>query len=201
MAYGKRKLFAGKTDAATQAFTRAIALAPKEPLPLAYGSWAGRLSDKRRAVSDSEKAIRLSPGCAEAHMSLTLLMRPAASTSKRRPPLSSRDWIIMFADADGIGVSLVFADVIASMREDDDGLQYDFKERASPLWVGVRRVNGLPSREHWPRRRQADSVACAGLPRMAALVARCTDGNSSSCRGRLPGSTAALGLAEQRSTS
>jgi hypothetical protein len=131
MAYGKRQLFAGKTEPAVRAFQRAAAAAPEDPLPLAYRSWAGRLRDKPLAVADGEKAVDLDPDCAEAHMSLALALVTGSPDFEEAavPLMIGRK--IPPQDADGsvlsIGVFLVFVDVFAAMREDATGLHYDFK--------------------------------------------------------------------------
>ena len=135
MAYGKRQLFAGKIKPAAKAFSRAVAASPEDPLPLAYRSWAERLEDKARAISDADMAVDLDPSCAEAYMSLALAHATgtpdfeqatmALNVGRKRSP----------EDADGsvlsIGVYLIFADALASMREDAEGFSYEF--RATPL--------------------------------------------------------------------
>ena len=131
MAYGKRQLFAGKSKEAAEVFSRAAAAAPQNPLPLAYRSWAGRLDDKSRALTDSEEAVDLGPHCAEAHMSLALAHATgypdfeqaamAFFVGAKNPPEDAYGSVL------SIGVFLVFVDVFASLREDADGFNYDFQ--------------------------------------------------------------------------
>lgn len=135
MAYGKRSLFAGKTKPAARAFTRAAAASPEDPLPLAYRSWAGRLDDKAQAISDAKKAVGLDPYCAEAHMSLALAYATGAPDFEKASMALNSGRMHRPDDADGsvlsIGVYLLFADALASMREDAGGFAYEFK--ATPL--------------------------------------------------------------------
>lgn len=135
MAYGKQRLFEGQAGPAVQAFTRAIAAAPDEPLPLAYRSWAGRVKDKAQAIRDAEQAVDLDPSCAEAHLSLALAhLTGHASFEEAGLPLQEGRRRLP-ADADGgvlsIGVFLVVFETIANMQEDGDGLRFEFK--STPL--------------------------------------------------------------------
>ena len=135
MGYGKRRLFAGKAKAAARAFERAAEAAPADPLPLAYRSWAGRLEDKARAVVDAEKAVGLDPDCAEAHMSLALALVTGAPNFELAGMALSEGRKLPPADADGavlaIGVYLLFADALASLKDDEEDLTFAFK--ATPL--------------------------------------------------------------------
>lgn len=131
MAEGKRHLFAGRTTPATLAFALAAAAAPKNPLPFAYRSWAGRLDNKERAVADASKAVGLDPDCAEAHMSLALAHATGDPDFEKASMALNAGRKLPPRDADGsvlaIGVYLIFADALASMREDADGFAYEFK--------------------------------------------------------------------------
>lgn len=131
MAEGKRQLFAGKTTPATLAFALAAAAAPKNPLPFAYRSWAGRLDNKERAISDANKAVDLDPACAEAHMSLALAHATGEPDFEKASMALNEGRKLPPRDADGsvlsIGVYLIFADALASLREDADGFAYEFK--------------------------------------------------------------------------
>lgn len=131
MAYGKRELHARRTKPAAKAFGHATVAAPNDPLPLAYRSWAERLEDKARAIADAEEATRMGLRCSEAYMSLALAHATGptdfeqagmAFAAGRHFPPKDTDGSVLF-----IGVFLMFIDVFASMREDDEGLIYDFK--------------------------------------------------------------------------
>ena len=132
MAYGKRQLFAGKTKAAVQAFSRAAVAAQEDPLPLAYRSWAGRLEDKALAISDGSQAVGLDPRLRRGVHRAGPWPAAGGRFGKRRVAGEDKN---LLADADGsvlfIGVYLVFVEAITSMREDEAGLHYEFK--ATPL--------------------------------------------------------------------
>lgn len=135
MAKGKRQLFAGEHTPATLAFALAAAAEPNNPLPFAYRSWAGRLADKSRAISDAKKAVALDASCAEAHMSLALAYATGEPDFEAASMALYEGRKCEPRDADGavlcIGVYLLFVDAIASMREDADGFIYDFQ--STPL--------------------------------------------------------------------
>ena len=135
MVYGKRQLFAGRNTPATLAFALAAAQAPKNPLLFAYRSWAIRLNNKAQAIADATKAVALDPNCAEAHMSLALAHATGEPDFEQGSLALNAGRMLPPQDAAGavlsIGVYLIFADALASMREDAEGLAYEFK--STPL--------------------------------------------------------------------
>jgi tetratricopeptide (TPR) repeat protein len=177
LAFGKREFFLGRIKSAQKAFSSAANANPYDPLPLAYLSWAGRRTNKLRAIADAEKAVALDSRCAEAFMSLALahvthsLRATDASREAdfRRAVLAlRRGEQLAPTDAYGavllIGVHLLFFDILASMREFPDQDRYDF------LPTPLRNAAGwLLSGQHVAAHKAFDEVADSGRYLLGAL--------------------------------
>jgi hypothetical protein len=142
MTYGIRQLYSGKTTAAAKAFDTASWKSPADPLPLAFGSWAGRLDDKAQAISNARVAIDLDTECAEAHMSLALAHITGKADFERAGMAFFAGMGKSPRDPNGavlyIGVFLCLVEALSSMREDADGMSYDFKstpQRDAADWL------------------------------------------------------------------